>query len=55
VANLIADFFQEKANRLSNNYGPDDYRIGNSDIQFTVEKIIKAANMLKPKLCAGED
>jgi len=55
VAELFADFFNSKVADLSNNYGQLDYRVGPSNLSFTDVEILKAAKMLKPKLCSGED
>jgi len=55
IAEKLATFFDEKVLQLSNSYGANDYRVGPSNLQFTLDKVKNATSFLKPKLCKGED
>jgi len=55
IAEELATFFETKVSTLLNNYGKLDYGIGPSNLSFTIEEIVKAAKLLKSKLCTGED
>jgi len=55
LAEEFGNFFQSKVEQLSGNHQGNNYKIGHTPLNITINEIKEAASKLKPKLCQGED
>jgi len=55
LAKAFGDFFLSKVDKLAGKQQTDNYMIGHSPLNITINEINKASKSMKSKLCHGED